>query len=105
MFFVFGPSSIFAWGWKCGITLSRITKNKDPRRNPPTTGRKLSFPRFDDWSIAGNIKDQMLAATIIPPAKPRKIVFIFSDTLFLTKNIIAEPSDVAINIIEKPIII
>lgn len=47
----------------------------------------------------------MLAATIIPPAKPRKIVFIFSDTLFLTKNIIAEPSDVAINIIEKPIII
>jgi len=78
---------------KCGKRWSTPSRNAPPSKNPITAGSHGISPIDSDNSMAGESKDQKLAAIITPAAKPS----IESRTFLLIslkKKTIAAPSAV-----------
>ena len=99
---VFMPSGLSVSRCKCGITLSKSSKNAIPKINPTAAGIHATFPCSAAMSIAGMRSDHTEAATITPAANPINNFSIFLFIWFLMKKTIAEPSVVPIKGIITP---
>ncbi len=89
--FDFNPSGLSLFRCKCGIILSKISKNIIPNKNPTVAGIHFIFPCSPAISIAGIKSDQIDAAIITPDANPNNTFSIFLFNLFFIKKTIAEP--------------
>ena len=65
-----GPSGVSESGCICGVILSKSATKATPRMKPPVVGSHWFAPFSCACSMAGIKSDQMLAAIMMPAAKP-----------------------------------
>ena len=85
------PSAASFLEWRCGVKVSMRRRKAKPTARPTAAGTKAQAPMSALCSIEGCKSDQMLAATITPAAKPRRIFLSQSGISFLRKKTIEEP--------------
>ena len=97
-----GPSASSAFMCRCGITLSKKSRNNIPIQKPVAAGTKDSFPSPSACSSAGTIRLHMEAATMTPLAKPVSALCTRPSSSFFIKKTMADPSTVPAKGISNP---
>ena len=95
--FALTPSGLSLSKCRCGIKVSRTSRNTIPRTNPISAGTHAIFPCASAMSMDGMSSDHMDAAIMTPAANPSSAFSTIGDIFSFIRNTIAAPRVVPAN--------